>query len=74
MKSRVVLGRNCIWLPDEALNDFFFEMYLKALSEMYFHKNREKNAQNGGGVQGRDVVMLYKNALILQKSAHSRIM
>ena len=30
---------------------------------MYFHKNSEKNAQNAAGVQGRDVLMLYKNAL-----------
>ena len=52
----------------------FFEMYLKALSEMYLHKKSEKNGQNAGAVQGRDVLMLYKNALILHKSAHFRIM
>ena len=40
---------------------------------MYSHKNSEKNAQNPAGVQGRDVLMLYKNALILQKSALNEI-
>ena len=44
----------------------FFEMYLKAL-KCIFTKTVKKNAQNAGGVQGKDVLMLYKNALILQK-------